>query len=123
MASGNRRGRDWVLGGRQLAGIFMLLVVLFGMVFTLGYLLGRHQYDAQLQAAASILPGRFENAPDRIPDRANEKPLNRKRNARKKNTPPGARPPEKTQKPQTPPAEVGFFYPPGNPPTPAEPLS
>ena len=57
MASGNRRGRDWVLGGRHLVGVFVLLVVLFGVVFTLGYLLGRNQYDAQLRASASTVPG------------------------------------------------------------------
>jgi DedD protein len=67
MAGGNRRGRDWVLGGGQLAGVFVLLVVLFGMVFTLGYLLGRNQYDAQLRAAASIVPGK--------PDRVSDKPV------------------------------------------------
>jgi len=37
-----------VLGGRHLVGIFALLVVIMGVVFTLGYLLGRGQYDAQL---------------------------------------------------------------------------
>jgi cell division septation protein DedD len=39
---------DMVLGGRHLVGIFALLVVVMGVVFTLGYLLGRGQYDAQL---------------------------------------------------------------------------
>jgi len=37
-----------VLGGRHLIGIFALLVVILGVVFTLGYLLGRSQYDAAL---------------------------------------------------------------------------
>src|SRR5438270_13662837 len=78
MASGNRRNRDWVLGGRHLVGIFILLVVLFGMVFTLGYLLGRNQYDAQLRADASSIPGKPDSvlgtAPDRGLDRANDKP-------------------------------------------------
>jgi len=44
-----------VLGGRHLVGIFVLMVVLFGVIFTLGYLLGRSQYDTQIQAAASTL--------------------------------------------------------------------
>jgi cell division septation protein DedD len=39
---------DMVLGGRHLIGIFALLVVILGVVFTLGYLLGRSQYDAAL---------------------------------------------------------------------------
>ena len=57
MAAGKGKGRggDWVLGGRQLFGVFVLLVVIFGMVFTLGYLLGRNQYET-LRADASSLP-------------------------------------------------------------------
>jgi len=73
MASGNRHNRDWVLGGRHLVGIFVLLVVLFGMVFTLGYLLGRNQYDAQLRADASSIPGNPDSVPARAPDRMNDK--------------------------------------------------
>jgi len=57
----NRRGGDWVLGGRQLFGVFTLMVVLFGMVFTLGYLLGRNQYET-LKADASSLPMKPEPA-------------------------------------------------------------
>jgi DedD protein len=71
MAARNQRGRDWVLGGGQLAGIFILLVVLFGVVFTLGYLLGRNQYDAQLNADASSIPIQ----PNSVPGKANEKSL------------------------------------------------
>jgi DedD protein len=43
---------DMVLGGRHLVGIFLLLVVVFAIVFTLGYLLGRSQYDSGIRAAA-----------------------------------------------------------------------
>jgi cell division septation protein DedD len=39
---------DMVLGGRHLIGIFFLLVVVLGVVFSLGYLMGRSQYDVQL---------------------------------------------------------------------------
>ena len=45
-----------VLGGRHLAGIFVVLVVLFAAVFTLGYFMGKNQYAVQLQAAASAAP-------------------------------------------------------------------
>jgi cell division septation protein DedD len=51
MAAGSRRGGDLVLGGRHLVGIFALLVVILGVVFTLGYLLGRSRYEEQLRAA------------------------------------------------------------------------
>jgi cell division septation protein DedD len=51
MAGGSRRGGDVVLGGRHLIGIFALLVMVLGIVFTLGYLLGRSRYEEQLRAA------------------------------------------------------------------------
>ncbi|PYU29375.1 MAG: hypothetical protein DMG32_00125 [Acidobacteria bacterium] len=73
MAAGNRRSRDWVLGGGQLAGVFILLVVLFGIVFTLGYLLGRNQYDAQLRADASSIPGKPDSLSDQ-PGKASRAP-------------------------------------------------
>ncbi len=45
-----------MLESRHLVGLFFLLVVIFGVVFTLGYLLGRSQYDSALRAAAGKLP-------------------------------------------------------------------
>jgi cell division septation protein DedD len=45
-----KSGGDFVLESRHLVGLFMLLVVIFGVVFTLGYLLGRSQYDSRLRA-------------------------------------------------------------------------
>jgi cell division septation protein DedD len=52
MASKEKKsGGDFVLESRHLVGLFMLLVVIFAVVFTLGYLLGRSQYDIGLRAA------------------------------------------------------------------------
>jgi len=52
MASkGKKGGGDFVLESRHLIGLFLLLVVIFGVVFTLGYLLGRSQFDTKLSAA------------------------------------------------------------------------
>jgi DedD protein len=78
MAAGKGKGRggDWVLGGRQLFGVFVLLVVVFGMVFTLGYLLGRNQYET-LRADASSLPVKPEgvsNKPGKLGREPAEKP-------------------------------------------------
>jgi len=42
-----------VLESRHLIGIFLLMVVISGVVFTLGYVLGRSQYYAQVRVAAS----------------------------------------------------------------------
>lgn len=44
MASKTRKsGGDFVLESRHLVGLFLLLVVIFGVVFTLGYLMGHSQ--------------------------------------------------------------------------------
>lgn len=53
MPSGEKIGGDFVLEGRHLAGLFLLLVVIFGVVFTLGYLLGHSQYDTKVRTAFS----------------------------------------------------------------------
>jgi len=56
MGLGGRRGgigSDMVLESRHLIGIFLLMVVISGVVFTLGYVLGRSQYYTQVRAAAS----------------------------------------------------------------------
>ncbi len=60
MATGTRRGGDIVLAGRHIVGMFLVLMVLFGLVFTLGYVLGRSQYDMQLRAAASTVSSGFD---------------------------------------------------------------
>ena len=57
MASREKKsGGDFVLESRHLVGLFMLLVVIFGVVFTLGYLLGRSQYDTRLRATVGKPP-------------------------------------------------------------------
>src|ERR1700726_4476766 len=56
-SSEKKSGGDFVLESRHLVGLFMLLVVIFGVVFTLGYLLGRSQYDARLRAPVGPPPG------------------------------------------------------------------
>ena len=45
-----------MLESRHLVGLFLLLVVIFGVVFTLGYLLGRSQYESSLHAAVGRPP-------------------------------------------------------------------
>jgi DedD protein len=58
MASNDKKsGGDFVLESRHLVGLFLLLVVIFGVVFTLGYLLGRSQYDTKVRAAAGVPMG------------------------------------------------------------------
>jgi cell division septation protein DedD len=104
----NRRSKDWVLGGRHLVGVFVLLVVLFGMVFTLGYLLGRNQYDAQLRAAASTIPGK--------PDSVSDKPVKSVKSLR------GPGGPDDVEKPAAPPSDWDFYHS-AEPAKPAAPLA
>jgi len=63
-----KNGGDFVLESRHLVGLFLLLVVIFGVVFTLGYLLGRSQNDAGLRAAVAK-PG--DAKPPAAPESAN----------------------------------------------------
>ena len=46
-----------MLETRHLVGLFFLLAVIFGVVFTLGYLMGRSQYDPKLRAVVGAPPG------------------------------------------------------------------
>jgi len=55
MASGGRRGGagERVLEGRHVIGLFMLMLLFSGVFFTLGYVMGRNQYDGQVRAASN----------------------------------------------------------------------
>jgi cytoskeletal protein RodZ len=55
MANGSK-GNDVVLESRHLIGLFVVIVVIFGVVFSLGYELGRNQVGTHVQAAASSAP-------------------------------------------------------------------
>jgi len=69
MAGGNgkRGGGDRVLESRHLAGLFLGIVVLCSVFFTLGYVMGRTQYggSAVHAAASSEKPA----APVRVPEK------------------------------------------------------
>jgi septal ring-binding cell division protein DamX len=54
MASGGKRGGagERVLESRHVIGLFMLMLLFSGVFFTLGYVMGRSQYDGQVRASA-----------------------------------------------------------------------
>ena len=58
MASSSRRGGggDRVLESRHLVGLFLGVVLLCGVFFTLGYVMGRQQYGGSVHAADAALP-------------------------------------------------------------------
>jgi DedD protein len=55
MAIGSKKSGagDVVLESRHLVGLFVLMVAIFGVVFLLGYELGRNQYGDQVRAAST----------------------------------------------------------------------
>lgn len=57
-------GRDTVLESRHVVGLFLGVVVLCGVFFTLGYVMGRTQQDASVKAvSASATPARPADKP------------------------------------------------------------
>jgi cell division septation protein DedD len=52
MAYGGKRGAgDRVLESKHVIGLFLLMLLFSGIFFTLGYVMGRNQYDGQVRAA------------------------------------------------------------------------
>lgn len=73
MASGGRRGAgDRVLESKHVIGLFLLMLVFSGVFFTLGYVMGRNQYDGQV-GASSIGAGRTNSFVSPKPDPAPKK--------------------------------------------------
>jgi cell division septation protein DedD len=62
MAAGRKRGAgERVLESRHVIGLFLLMLVFSAIFFTLGYVMGRSQYDGQVRAA-----GTQHDVPDAI---------------------------------------------------------
>ena len=54
MASGGKRGAgERVLESKHVIGLFLLMLLFSGVFFTLGYVMGRNQYDMQVRAATN----------------------------------------------------------------------
>jgi DedD protein len=54
MASGGKRGGDRVLESRHLVGLFLGVVLLCGVFFTLGYVMGHSPYGGPVHAADAV---------------------------------------------------------------------
>jgi cell division septation protein DedD len=75
MATGGRRGAgERVLESRHVIGLFLLMLVFSGVFFTLGYVMGRNQYDGQVRASNSAM-GRPEPVLSARPDVAPKRTL------------------------------------------------
>jgi DedD protein len=67
MASGGRRGSgDRVLESRHLVGLFLGVVLLCGVFFTLGYVMGKTQYGGLVHAAEAL---ERNSSPARAPEK------------------------------------------------------
>jgi cell division septation protein DedD len=78
MASGGKRGGagERVLESRHVIGLFMLMLLFSGVFFTLGYVMGRNQYDGEVRAATNLrgkpeVP--FSPKPEPVSKRTNNK--------------------------------------------------
>jgi len=73
MASGGKRGAgERVLESEHVIGLFLLMLLFSGVFFTLGYVMGRNQFDGQVSAAITkssaperepVVPAKPEHAP------------------------------------------------------------
>ena len=63
MPFGGKRGAgERVLESKHVIGLFLLMLLFSGVFFTLGYVMGRNQYDGQVRAATNGM-GKQEQAP------------------------------------------------------------
>ena len=73
MASGGKRGAgDRVLEGRHVIGLFFLMLLFSGVFFTLGYVMGRNQFEGQVRAEGSsrVSDFVFNSKPDVAPKKS-----------------------------------------------------
>ncbi len=77
MASGGKRGAgDRVLEGRHVIGLFFLMLLFSGVFFTLGYVMGRNQYEGQVRAESPSRASDFiiGSKPDVAPKKSKDIP-------------------------------------------------
>ena len=66
-----------MLEGRHVIGLFMLMLLFSGVFFTLGYVMGRSQYDGQVRAATNVRgfgDSTVQPKPEVAPKPSNKKP-------------------------------------------------
>src|SRR5262249_30859298 len=76
MASAGKRGAgERVLESKHVIALFLLMLVFSGVFFSLGYVMGRNQYDGQVRAASSSM-GKTDPVVNSKPDAAPKKSAN-----------------------------------------------
>ena len=78
MPFGGKRGAgERVLESKHVIGLFLLMLLFSGVFFTLGYVMGRNQYDGQVRAASTNSPATKPDVapkPEPAPKQAAEAP-------------------------------------------------
>jgi septal ring-binding cell division protein DamX len=100
MASGSRKsGGERTLEGRHVIGLFLLMLVFSGVFFTLGFVMGRSQYESDVRASsrdpASIVKDKSRAAADA---------------AAAKKAPPDPRPQPAGSSASPPPSDWDFYH-------------
>jgi len=72
MAGGGRKG-ERTLEGRHVVGLFLLMLVFSGVFFTLGFVMGRIQYESDVRASTSDPSSVVKDRPRTSPDSAAKK--------------------------------------------------
>ena len=90
MASGGKRGSagERVLESRHVIGLFMLMLLFSGVFFTLGYVMGRNEYDSPVRASTDF----FKKPQISVPPKTDV-------SSKRTNTPAPATPPTDTAAP------------------------
>jgi len=70
---GNRGGGDRVLESRHLVGLFLSVVLLCGVFFSLGYVMGRTQFGGPVQASESLAKSLRPTPPESAAAKARNK--------------------------------------------------
>jgi cell division septation protein DedD len=70
---GNRGGGDRVLESRHLVGLFLSVVLLCGVFFSLGYVMGRTQFGGPVQASETLAKSLRAAPPESAAAKAKEK--------------------------------------------------
>src|SRR5262249_24002288 len=69
MASSGKRGAgERVLESKHVIGLFLLMLVFSGLFFSLGYVMGRNQYDGRVSAENNNAVNRLVAGPSTRPD-------------------------------------------------------
>jgi cell division septation protein DedD len=83
---------ELVLGNRQLLSVFFLVVILFAVVFTMGYIVGRNSISAAGATASQKAPAAEPIAPAVVIPRAESKAAPAERQAEAAEAPQGTQP-------------------------------